>query len=67
MKNVLYQNIKGTSCSKEAIKLICSHKFPCKGIVLQDIALRVGGDKEAKAVCYNAKVTKKGVVSPSCN
>ena len=66
MKNVLYQKIKGTSSSNEAIKLVCSDKFPCRDIVFQEIDLRVGGENAAKAVCDNAKITKIGVVSPSC-
>ena len=65
MQNVLYQNIKGTSSSSEAIQIDCSEKFPCKGIVLQGIDLRVGG-KAAKAECNNAKITEKGNLSPRC-
>ncbi|KAJ9695715.1 hypothetical protein PVL29_010942 [Vitis rotundifolia] len=66
VQNVLYQNIKGTSSSSQAIQLDCSIKFPCQGIVLQDIDLEIGGGKAAKAVCNDAKVTEKGEVSPSC-
>ncbi|KAL6337367.1 hypothetical protein AAG906_036681 [Vitis piasezkii] len=66
VQNVLYQNIKGTSSSSEAIQLDCSDKFPCQGIVLQEIDIEIGGGKAAQAVCNNAKVTEKGDVSPSC-
>ncbi|RVW46924.1 Polygalacturonase [Vitis vinifera] len=65
VQNVLYQNIKGTSSSNEAIQLDCSDKFPCQGVVLQDIDIEIGG-RATKAVCNNAKVTEKGDVSPSC-
>ena len=66
VQNVLYQNIKGTSSSKEAISLDCSAKFPCQGILLRDIDIKVGGGKVAKAVCSNARVTVMGDVSPNC-
>ena len=66
VQNVLYQNIKGTSSSNEAIQLGCSDKFPCQGVVLQDIDIETGGGRATKAVCNNAKVTEKGDVSPSC-
>ena len=66
VQNVLYQNIKGTSSSSEAIQFDCSDKFPCQGIVLQDIDIATGGGKAATAVCNDAKVTEKGDVSPSC-
>ncbi|RVW46922.1 Polygalacturonase [Vitis vinifera] len=48
VQNVLYQNIKGTSSSSEAIQLDCSDKFPCQGIVLQDIDIEIGGEKQPK-------------------
>ncbi|KAJ9695794.1 hypothetical protein PVL29_010992 [Vitis rotundifolia] len=66
VQNVLYQNIKGTSSSNEAISLDCSAKFPCQGILLRDIDIKVGGGKAAKAVCSNARVTEMGDVSPNC-
>lgn len=67
VQNVLYKNIKGTSSSNDALILDCSENFPCKGIVLQDIDIQVGGGKAAKAVCTNALVTQKGDVSPNCS
>ncbi|POO04178.1 Glycoside hydrolase [Trema orientale] len=55
MKNVLYKSISGTSASQVAIKFDCSSTFPCQGIVLQDIDLKLQGkegeQEEAKAVC----------------
>lgn len=65
VRNVVYQNITGTSSSTEAIKLDCSEKFPCQRITLQEVDIQLGG-KVAKAVCNHAHLTQKGNVSPSC-
>ncbi|PON36531.1 Glycoside hydrolase [Parasponia andersonii] len=46
MKNVLYKSISGTSASQAAIKFACSSTFPCEGIVLQDIDLKLQAGKE---------------------
>ncbi|PON32485.1 Glycoside hydrolase [Parasponia andersonii] len=70
VKNVLYKSISGTSASQVAIKFDCSSTFPCQGIVLQDIDLKLQGkegeQEEAKAVCSNVKVSNIGTVSPQC-
>ena len=68
MKNVLYKSIRGTSASDAAIKFDCSQSYPCQGIVLQDVDLKLeGGDEVAKAFCNNVKLTFIGDVSPQCN
>jgi galacturan 1,4-alpha-galacturonidase len=67
IRNVLYQNIKGTSASDVAVKLNCSQNFPCQGIVLQNIDLELEGGGEAKASCNNVKLSYRGNVSPRCN
>ncbi|KAI7998719.1 hypothetical protein LOK49_LG10G02927 [Camellia lanceoleosa] len=61
VKNVVYQNIKGTSASNAAITFDCSKNYPCQGIVLQDVNITPG-----KASCNNVKPSKSGVVSPQC-
>ncbi|XP_057982120.1 polygalacturonase-like isoform X2 [Malania oleifera] len=67
IKNVLYQNIKGTSASEVAISFGCSKSIPCEGIVLQNISLnREGGGTSTKALCNNVEFTEKGIVSPHC-
>ncbi|KAL5198783.1 hypothetical protein ABZP36_002295 [Zizania latifolia] len=43
ISNVLFKNIRGTSASKEAIKLDCSKNVPCQGIALKNINLTVKG------------------------
>ncbi|KAA8518187.1 hypothetical protein F0562_015661 [Nyssa sinensis] len=52
VKNVVYQNIKGTSAGDVAIKFDCSKNFPCQGIVLQDVNIKQGGamDKRRKTI-----------------
>ncbi|KAI3472616.1 hypothetical protein Pfo_030311 [Paulownia fortunei] len=37
VKNVVYQNIKGTSASDVAINFDCNKSHPCQGIVLQNV------------------------------
>ncbi|KAL5196629.1 hypothetical protein ABZP36_000141 [Zizania latifolia] len=65
VSNVLFKNIRGTSASKEAIKLDCSKNVPCQGISLKNIKLTVkGGSGDAKSTCRNAKWTKSGTVIP---
>ncbi|KAL6622858.1 hypothetical protein ACP70R_032737 [Stipagrostis hirtigluma subsp. patula] len=66
--NILFKNIKGTSATKDAIKLHCSKAFPCRDVVLQDIDLKVkgGGEKNAAtSTCENAMLSKSSNVSPS--
>ncbi|BFG42913.1 hypothetical protein CerSpe_291870 [Prunus speciosa] len=62
VKNVLYQNIRGTSASTDAITFNCSQSVPCQGIVLQNIQLQNG-----RAKCNNVKPAYKGAVSPRCS
>ncbi|KAH7557278.1 hypothetical protein JRO89_XS11G0100700 [Xanthoceras sorbifolium] len=68
VKNVVYQNIKGTSASKVAVKFDCSKKYPCEGIVLENINLEAessGGAVEAS--CNNVvQLSQIGPVTPRC-
>ncbi|KAF4358183.1 hypothetical protein F8388_009466, partial [Cannabis sativa] len=41
VRNVLYQNIRGTSADEVAIKFDCSHSVECEGIVLEEIDLHI--------------------------
>ncbi|XP_060177328.1 polygalacturonase-2-like [Lycium barbarum] len=63
VKNVVYQNIKGTSATKVAINFSCSKSFPCEGIVMQNINL-VGESGTSKAICKNVQFSKVENVSP---
>ncbi|XVF82240.1 hypothetical protein PTKIN_Ptkin16aG0029500 [Pterospermum kingtungense] len=66
VKNVAYKNIKGTSASEVAIKFNCSKNRPCQGIALQNVNLQEQGDRAAKAICNNVKLSKGEDVFPQC-
>ncbi|XP_059295950.1 polygalacturonase-2-like [Lycium ferocissimum] len=65
VKNVVYQNIKGSSATNVAINFNCSKSFPCEGIVMQNINL-VGESGTSKAICKNVKFSNVEKVSPHC-
>jgi polygalacturonase len=65
VSNVVFKNIRGTTISKDAIKLSCSKNLPCSGIALQDIDLKLqGGKGDTESTCQNAKWRKSGNVVP---
>ncbi|XP_019414739.1 PREDICTED: polygalacturonase-like [Lupinus angustifolius] len=66
VRNVLYQNIKGTSASDMAIEFDCAEYYPCEGIVLQNIDLQSEDGEVANASCKNVKLSYRGNVNPSC-
>ncbi|XAR69457.1 Polygalacturonase [Bertholletia excelsa] len=66
VKNVVYQNIRGTSASDVAIKFDCSKSFPCQAILLQNVKLQHEGGLTAKALCNNVKLNEIESVSPQC-
>ncbi|KAK7392871.1 hypothetical protein VNO78_21321 [Psophocarpus tetragonolobus] len=66
VRNVMYQNIKGTSASDEAVQFNCSENFPCQGIVLQNIDLQHEDGGGTKASCNNVKLFYRGDVNPHC-
>jgi len=63
---VLYENIKGTSGSDVGVQFDCSEKFPCEGIVLQNIDLQYEDGREAKASCNSVQLSYRGDVNPQC-
>ncbi|PNT72571.1 polygalacturonase isoform X2 [Brachypodium distachyon] len=69
VSNVLFKNIRGTSASREAIKLNCSPTVPCHGIALHNVRLTLKrGSGDAKSTCHNAQWRKLGTVMPQpCN
>ncbi|XP_072962609.1 exopolygalacturonase-like [Typha angustifolia] len=64
---IVYRNIKGTSASQEAIKLVCSKAVPCNGVELSNINLVYNGDVEQDltTICVNVKGTSNGNVMPN--
>ncbi|OEL33054.1 Polygalacturonase [Dichanthelium oligosanthes] len=62
VSNVVFKNIRGTTITKDAIKLNCSKNVPCHGITLQNIDLKMeGSNGAAESTCQNAKWKKSGM------
>ncbi|XP_054804201.1 polygalacturonase [Prosopis cineraria] len=66
IKDVLYRNIKGTSASEVGVTFDCSEIFPCEGIVMQNVDLKLESGEASKASCDNVQVSHIGHVSPLC-
>ncbi|CAM0877107.1 unnamed protein product [Alopecurus aequalis] len=65
VSNVVFKNIRGTTISKDAIKLNCSKDLPCSDIALENIDLKMeGGNGVTESTCQNAKWRKSGSVVP---
>jgi polygalacturonase len=65
VSNVVFKNIRGTTITKDAIKMNCSKNVPCQGITLQNINLKMqGGNGDTQSTCENAKWRKFGTVHP---
>ncbi|KAK7246221.1 hypothetical protein RIF29_41081 [Crotalaria pallida] len=64
ISQVTFKNIRGTSATKEAVKLICSKSYPCQGVELSEINLTYkGGPVTAICTNVNPKVIGK---APRC-
>ncbi|CAM0877102.1 unnamed protein product [Alopecurus aequalis] len=65
ISNSVFKNIRGTTTSKDAIKLSCSKNAPCSDISLENIELKLDGGKgDTESTCQNAKWRKSGNVVP---
>ncbi|KAL0008077.1 hypothetical protein SO802_009579 [Lithocarpus litseifolius] len=65
ISNVSFKNIKGTSSTKEAVKLICSNGVPCQQVVVADIDLVYkGAGGSATSTSVNVKPTVSGKQNP---
>ncbi|EMS53068.1 Polygalacturonase [Triticum urartu] len=65
VSNVVFKNIRGTTVSKDAIKLSCSNSISCSDIVLENIDLKMeGGKGDTESTCQNAKWQESGTVIP---
>lgn len=68
IREVVYQNVKGTSASNVAVKFDCSERFECQEILVQDVNIVPLNDEGiAKASCQNVSLRHKGIVSPKCS
>ncbi|KAM0927854.1 hypothetical protein ACQ4PT_002109 [Festuca glaucescens] len=66
ISNIVFKNIRGTTPSKDAIKLSCNKNAPCSDIFLENIELKLeGGKGNTESTCQNAKWRKSGNVVPS--
>ncbi|KAL7591648.1 hypothetical protein Lser_V15G33116 [Lactuca serriola] len=68
IKDVVYEDIHGTSASQVAVKLDCSQGNPCSGIRLQDVNLNyIRGNQTQPAIssCAYAAGTASGVLHPT--
>ncbi|XP_009354806.3 polygalacturonase [Pyrus x bretschneideri] len=67
ISNVVYENVKGTSASKVAVKFDCSKSFGCQDILLKDVNLRSLANEIAQASCEHVDLSHRGTVSPKCS
>ncbi|GJV17533.1 putative polygalacturonase [Tanacetum coccineum] len=66
IKNVLYEDIHGTSDTQVAVKLTCSQGNPCTGIRLQDVNLNYTRvDKPVLSSCAYAAGSASGIIRPT--
>ncbi|KGN43473.2 exopolygalacturonase clone GBGA483 [Cucumis sativus] len=68
ISNVGFKNIRGTSTTQVAVKLVCSRGYPCKNVKLSNINLKYSGTNgTAISECSNVKPAIAGsVVPPAC-
>ncbi|KAL3370524.1 hypothetical protein AABB24_007529 [Solanum stoloniferum] len=66
VKNVIYQNIKGTSATNDAINFNCSKKIPCQGILLENVKLLGGNGETPNAIWGNINNLTCSNVLPEC-
>ncbi|KAK4710521.1 hypothetical protein R3W88_005034 [Solanum pinnatisectum] len=64
ISDVTYQDIRGTSATKIAVKLDCSITNPCRGIILEDLNLSYQ-NQQTKASCVNARGRVSGLQKPN--
>ncbi|CAN1249991.1 Probable polygalacturonase At1g80170 [Linum perenne] len=65
VQDVSFKHIKGTSATREAIRISCSECSPCEGLYLEDVQLSLsteGGVTES--FCWEAYGTSEGSVFP---
>jgi len=65
ISNVSFKNIRGTSATKQAVKIICSRSIPCQNVQISDISLQYNGkDGPITSVCKNVKPSAFGKLNP---
>ena len=65
INGVSFNNIRGTSSTALAVKLICSGGLPCQDVGMTDINLKYSGEEgEITSECKNVKPTVSGIQNP---
>ncbi|KAL0539907.1 hypothetical protein IC582_024128 [Cucumis melo] len=65
ISKVSFKNIRGTSATPVAVKLVCSKKVPCEAVEVVDIDLKYNGNKgPIKSQCANVKPIISGKQNP---
>lgn len=68
VSEIVYMNVKGTSQTREAIKLACSDSVPCNNIILDNVDLqRTDTDNAADSFCSSAVGFRVGSVNPDAD
>ncbi|KAM7498390.1 hypothetical protein LguiA_022804 [Lonicera macranthoides] len=65
ISKVSFKNIRGTSATMLAVKLVCSKSIPCNMVDLADIDLKYSGEGPGTSTCSNVKPTFTGIMNPS--
>ncbi|KAF9622494.1 hypothetical protein IFM89_031898 [Coptis chinensis] len=65
LQDITFRNIRGTTSTPEAVKLICSSALPCQNVILQDINLQYSAG--SKSECQNVYPRYAGIqIPPPC-
>ncbi|OMO68490.1 Glycoside hydrolase, family 28 [Corchorus capsularis] len=65
LNTISFKNIRGTSASREVVRLVCSKGFPCQGVELADINLIYQGlDGPGISDCANVAPILSGTLNP---
>lgn len=62
--NVSFKNIRGSSSTQTAVKLICSGSVPCQNVELSDISLKYNGTGTVVSECSHVKPKLSGTIVP---
>ncbi|XP_022932248.1 exopolygalacturonase-like [Cucurbita moschata] len=65
IRDVRYEDIRGSSTSQVAVSFECSQVCSCESIVLQDINLSYKGDGQPTSICHNVQGSASGKQFPS--